>query len=119
LQQARQHQQSDTFRLEYAARAGIESTHAALWVLEIADKRRLMVAGLQPASARAAQYKAMSLSLFLYRVLTQVWCKLMEDFEKGAERGDLNALRVGRIDLGTRRVAGCTNSSGGEQVNLY
>lgn len=28
LQQARQHQQSDTFRLEYAARAGIESTHA-------------------------------------------------------------------------------------------
>jgi len=43
----------------------------------------------------------------------------MEDFEKGAERGDLNALRVGRIDLGTRRVAGCTNSSGGEQVNLY
>jgi hypothetical protein len=29
----------------------------------------------------------------------------MEDFEKGAERGDLNALRVGRIDLETRRVA--------------
>jgi hypothetical protein len=43
----------------------------------------------------------------------------MEDFEKGAERGDLNALRVGRIDLGTRWVAGCTNSSGGEQVNLH
>jgi hypothetical protein len=38
---------------------------------------------------------------------------------KGAERGDLNALRVGRIDLGTRRVAGCTNSSCGEQINLY
>ena len=48
-----------------------------------------------------------------------VWCKLMEDFEKGAERGDLNALGVGRIDLGTRRVAGCTNSSRGEQVNLH
>jgi hypothetical protein len=43
----------------------------------------------------------------------------MEDFEKGAERGDLNALRVGRIDLGMLRVAGCTNSSRGEQVNLH
>jgi hypothetical protein len=43
----------------------------------------------------------------------------MEDFEKGAERGDLNALGVGRIDLGTRRVAVCTNSSRGEQVNLH
>jgi hypothetical protein len=45
------------------------------------------------------------LSIFLDRVLTQVWRKLMEDFEKGAERGDLNALRVGRIDLGTRRAS--------------
>jgi hypothetical protein len=43
----------------------------------------------------------------------------MEDFEKGAERGDLNALRVGRIDLGTRRVAGCTNSSGGRRFRPY
>jgi hypothetical protein len=59
------------------------------------------------------------MSLFLYRVLTQVWCKLMEDFEKGAERGDLNALCVGRIDLGTCLVAGCTNSRGREQVNLH
>lgn len=45
--------------------------------------------------------------------------KLIDDFEKGAERGDLNVLRIGRIDLGTRRVAGCLNSSGGEQVNLH
>jgi len=45
-------------------------------------------------------------SFFLYRVRTQVWCKIIEDLEKGAERGDLNVLRIGRIDLGTRRVAG-------------
>jgi hypothetical protein len=47
-----------------------------------------------------------SVSLFLYQVLTQGLCKLMEDLEKGAAMGGLTAFCVGRIDLGTRRVAG-------------
>jgi hypothetical protein len=73
-----------------------------------------------PEAVRISQFDASSpVSIFLDRVLTQVRCKLIEDFEKGAERGDLNALRVGRIDLGMLRVAGCTNSSRGEQVNLH